>query len=93
MVTQFREALDKQGSALTSTSLTKSARSPTRKTDEISATTSNKSFESFVRGIGKCSNLLDARRLRSDVTGQITKNKLLVGKLVVIVSVVHQNLT
>lgn len=79
-MTQFREALDKQGSALSFPSAPGS--SPTkraRKTEEISASTDPKQFEAFVRGIGRCSSLLDARRLRSDVAGQIRKTRALVG--------------
>ncbi|ORY72392.1 PXA domain-domain-containing protein [Leucosporidium creatinivorum] len=84
MVTQFREALDAQGSALTSTSIVVSPSPSTtslpplptkraRRTEEISVRTPTKQFESWVRGIGRCSNLADARRLRSDVSGQIRK--------------------
>lgn len=92
MVTQFREALDAQGSALTSTSIVVSPSSsnaplpfiPTkrsRRTEEISVRTPTKQFESWVRGIGRCSNLADARRLRSDVSGQIRKVRASIGEL------------
>ena len=80
MVDQFREALDKQGSALSSSSMTPTATSIRRassraKTEEISARTNPRQFEAFVRGIGKCNSLLDARRLRSDVAGQVRKTR------------------
>lgn len=91
MVTQFREALDAQGSALTSNSIvvspspSTSPLSPTitkrsRRTEEISVRTPTKQFESWVRGIGRCSNLADARRLRSDVSGQIRKVRASIGE-------------
>lgn len=89
MVNQFREALDAQGSALASHPITLPASplSPSntvtrraRKTEEISVKTPSKQFESWVRGIGKCSNLADARRLRSDVSGQIRKVRGKIGE-------------
>lgn len=75
MVTQFREALDKEES---SSSLNRTTSKPSR-TDEISVATSTKHFEIFVKRIGKRS-LADARRLRNDVNGQIRKTKILVGQ-------------
>lgn len=96
MVNQFREALDAQGSALAanpiilpssplspSTTITKRG----RRTEEISVRTPTKQFESWVRGIGRCSNLADARRLRSDVSGQIRKVRGMVGGRLVFPSV------
>ena len=50
---------------------------PNRHAEEISVRTTPKQFEAFVKGIGKCS-LLNARRLRSDVTGQIRKTRAVV---------------
>ncbi|KAK4703178.1 sorting nexin-25, partial [Phenoliferia sp. Uapishka_3] len=76
MVDQFREALDKQGTAISATSLAASSSiRRTRRTEEISVRTNPKQFETFVRGIGKCNSLLDARRLRSDVASQIRKTR------------------
>lgn len=82
MVSQFREALDQQGPALTADSISRRPMlSPRRaaKAEAISASTSSKQFGSFVRGIGKSNSLLDVRRLRSDVTDQIRKTRALVG--------------
>ena len=36
-------------------------------------------FESFVRSINRCSSLLDARRLKNDVVGEIRRTRLLLG--------------
>lgn len=81
MVTQFREALDKQGSTLSPTTIGNSTTiKRARRTEEISATTDPKQFEAWVRGIGRTSSLLDVRRLRSDVTGQIRKTTALIGE-------------
>lgn len=96
MVSQFREALDAQGAALSATSIVIPSSStpatpqpPTstgagskrpRRTEEISVRTSTKQFESWVRGIGRCGNLADARRLRSDVSGQIRKVRGMLGE-------------
>lgn len=86
MVTQFREALDKQGSSLKVAAIpvvppsTPAATTRPKRTEEISVRTSTKQFESWVRAISKSNNLLDVRRLRSDVTAQIRKTKALVGE-------------
>lgn len=53
-------------------------RSVSGRFEEISVRTSARQFETFVKGIAKCNNLLDARRLRSDVAGQIRKARLAV---------------
>ncbi|SCV67692.1 BQ2448_5303 [Microbotryum intermedium] len=75
MVNQFREALDKQGITLSPTAL--SPRTPSlrqnRKTEEISARTNPKQFDAWSKSIAQCANLLDARRLRSDVTNHIRR--------------------
>ena len=92
MVNQFRQALDAQGSALAShpivlppslLSHSTTVKARARKTEEISVKTPAKQFDSWVRGIGKCSNLADARRLRSDVSAQIRRVRSLVGELAI----------
>ncbi|KAI5479855.1 structural protein MDM1 [Pseudohyphozyma bogoriensis] len=77
MVNQFREALDKQDNAISSAASLHAASSvrKARRTEEISAKTDDKQFAAFVRGIGKCNSLIEARRLRSDVASQIRKTK------------------
>lgn len=47
----------------------------------ISVKTDTKSFESFVKGIGKVDSLMDLRRLRSDLGGEIRKTKGCLGEL------------
>lgn len=83
MVTQFREALDKQGAALLAPSPSPAKRARThRRTEEvISFRTNAKQFDKFVSGIAKCNSLLDARRLRSDVSGQIRKTRAMLADL------------
>lgn len=84
MVTQFREALDKQGSSISPLSVV--AATPNlpsnrkKRTEEISARTGHKQFDSWSRAISKSNNLLDTRRLRSDLAAQIRKIRSLVGK-------------
>ncbi|KDE04942.1 hypothetical protein MVLG_04698 [Microbotryum lychnidis-dioicae p1A1 Lamole] len=76
MVNQFREALDKQGITLSPTVLSPRATPSlrrTRKTEEISARTNPKQFDAWSKSIAQCANLLDARRLRSDVTNHIRR--------------------
>ncbi|KAI0072221.1 PhoX domain-containing protein [Panus rudis PR-1116 ss-1] len=50
--------------------------SPTR-TDTITIRTDPRQFESFLRSISRCSSLLDARRLKNDIMGEIRRTRAL----------------
>ncbi|KAG2350753.1 hypothetical protein BDR05DRAFT_943117 [Suillus weaverae] len=45
--------------------------------DTITVRTDMRQFESFLRSINRCSSLLDARRLKNDVMGEIRRTRLL----------------
>lgn len=47
--------------------------------DIITIRTDVRQFESFLRSINRCSSLLDARRLKNDVMGEIRRTRLLLG--------------
>lgn len=49
--------------------------------DAITIRTDIRQFESFLRSINRCSSLLDARRLKNDVMGEIRRTRLLLGML------------
>ncbi|KAI0828886.1 PXA domain-containing protein [Trametes gibbosa] len=53
------------------------ADAPTSTTETITIRTDVKQFESFLRSINRCSSLLDARRLRNDVMGEIRRTRTL----------------
>ncbi|GAA5906735.1 hypothetical protein JCM8208_006373 [Rhodotorula glutinis] len=84
MVTEFREALDKQapalaaatGLGLTAPSTARAAPVPGRKTEVVTVRTSARQFDAWLANIGALTTLGDARRLRSDVTSQIRRAKL-----------------
>ncbi|KAK4058531.1 tRNA (guanine-N(7)-)-methyltransferase (tRNA(m7G46)-methyltransferase) [Microbotryomycetes sp. JL221] len=85
MVDQFRQALNRQGTALSQLPLSiipngvsKSSRIP--KTAEISVVTNSKVLKSWFRDISKVKTLAEARRLRSDITTQIRKTRLRIGQ-------------
>jgi sorting nexin-25 len=48
--------------------------------DAITIRTDVRQFESFLRSINRCSSLLDARRLKNDVMGEIRRTRLLLGR-------------
>ncbi|KAI0364061.1 hypothetical protein BV20DRAFT_1030297 [Pilatotrama ljubarskyi] len=50
---------------------------PSATTETITIRTDGKEFESFLRSINRCSSLLDARRLRSDIMGEIRRTRAL----------------
>lgn len=45
--------------------------------ERITIRTNPRQFESFLRSISRCSSLLDARRLKNDVVGEIRRTRLL----------------
>ncbi|EIW86981.1 hypothetical protein CONPUDRAFT_134308 [Coniophora puteana RWD-64-598 SS2] len=47
------------------------------KSDLITVQTDVRQFESFLRGINRCSSLLDARRLKNDIMGEIRRTRQL----------------
>lgn len=47
--------------------------------DVITIRTDVRQFESFLRSINRCSSLLDARRLKNDVMGEIRRTRLSLG--------------
>jgi sorting nexin-25 len=50
-------------------------------TERITIRTNMRQFESFLQSIDKCSSLLDARRLKNDVVGEIRRTRILLGAL------------
>lgn len=48
-------------------------------TDRITMRTDARHFESFLRSISRCSSLLDARRLKNDIMGEIRRTRALLG--------------
>ena len=53
---------------------------PAGYTERITIRTTLRQFESFLRSISRCSSLLDARRLKNDVAGEIRRTRILLGK-------------
>lgn len=49
-------------------------------TETITIRTDVRKFESFLRSINRCSSLLDARRLKNDVMGEIRRTRMLLGE-------------
>lgn len=47
--------------------------------EQITMWTDTKHFEAFLRSISHSDSLLDARRLKNDITSEIRKTRLLLG--------------
>ncbi|GAA5932311.1 Mdm1p [Sporobolomyces koalae] len=75
MVNQFRQALDQQAPAAVGS---RGTQDEPRKTEAISVKTGQRQFDSWLRGISKTRDLADLKRLRSDVTAQTRKAKILI---------------
>ncbi|KAF5388574.1 hypothetical protein D9757_004709 [Collybiopsis confluens] len=53
------------------------ASNPVLSTETITIRTDSHQFEAFLRSINRCSSLLDARRLKNDVLGEIRRTRIL----------------
>lgn len=45
--------------------------------ERITTRTTARQFESFLRSLSRCTSLLDARRLKNDIVGEIRRTRLL----------------
>ncbi|BGP30845.1 tRNA (guanine-N(7)-)-methyltransferase (tRNA(m7G46)-methyltransferase) [Rhodotorula toruloides] len=81
MVNEFREALNKQEAALmaapTRTLSSAASSPPKRRTEVVTVRTGSRQFDAWLKSIGRCASLQEARRLKSDVSGQIRRAKIL----------------
>ncbi|BGO97035.1 PhoX domain-containing protein [Rhodotorula toruloides ATCC 204091] len=81
MVNEFREALNKQEAALmaapTRTLSSAASSLPKRRTEVVTVRTGSRQFDAWLKSIGRCASLQEARRLKSDVSGQIRRAKIL----------------
>ncbi|KAG9013602.1 Intermediate filament protein [Tulasnella sp. JGI-2019a] len=80
LISKVRNILDSQlgnsGSARHNQSISPSM-SKIRRTEDITSRTGARHFESFVQSISKCNSLLDARRLKNDIVGEIRRTRIL----------------
>lgn len=77
LITKVRNVLEAQ-SPRSQTRLP-TAPAETVATERITIRTDIRQFESFLRSINSCSSLLDARRLKNDVVGEIRRTRVLLG--------------
>ncbi|KAG8875090.1 Intermediate filament protein [Tulasnella sp. 331] len=80
LISKVRNILDSQlgtsGSARHNRSISSSLPNIHR-TEDITSRTGARHFESFVQSINKCNSLLDARRLKNDIIGEIRRTRIL----------------
>ncbi|KAK7058470.1 tRNA (guanine-N(7)-)-methyltransferase (tRNA(m7G46)-methyltransferase) [Paramarasmius palmivorus] len=76
LISKVRNVLEAQSPRPHRVSASVSA-SASRPTETITIRTDIKQFESFLRSINRCSSLLDARRLKNDITGEIRRTRML----------------
>ncbi|KZT58373.1 hypothetical protein CALCODRAFT_495105 [Calocera cornea HHB12733] len=66
------------GTSVSLSSPTAQSLQPVRlRMEDISPRTSTKQFESFIRSVARCDSLLDARRLKNDISSEIRKTRVL----------------
>ncbi|KAJ6520120.1 PhoX domain-containing protein [Mycena sanguinolenta] len=75
LITKVRNVLEAQSPRPQHRMSAAPATGPT--TETITIRTDARQFESFLRSINRCSSLLDARRLKNDVVGEIRRTRLL----------------
>ncbi|KAJ6575421.1 PhoX domain-containing protein [Mycena capillaripes] len=74
LITKVRNVLEAQSPRPQRLSSAPVAALPT--TETITIRTDARQFESFLRSINRCSSLLDARRLKNDVVGEIRRTRI-----------------
>lgn len=87
LISKVRNILDSQlGSPVPSSQHPRSVSSSgvplnlnTRRTENITSRTGARHFDSFLQSINKCNSLLDARRLKNDMVGEIRRTRILLG--------------
>lgn len=80
-LTPLRKLISKVRSILDTESTTASTVRPSGgTTEDITSRTGIRHFESFLKSIGRTDSLLDARRLKNDVTNEIRKTRQLLAK-------------
>ena len=70
MISQVRQVLEKG---------TRRDKASQPHSENITFATDTKRFESFLRSIDKTNSLLDARRMRNDIMGEIRRTRLILG--------------
>ena len=91
MISRVRNVLENQ-------SPRKTIRHRTTKPQEvITLQTDTRHFEAFLRSIGRCDSLLDARRLKNDISGEIRRTRALLGMVselyfIVLLTIIQPNI-
>lgn len=70
MISQVRQVLEKG---------TRRDPAPQVQAENITLTTDVKRFESFLRSLDRTNSLLDARRMKNDILGEIRRTRLMLG--------------
>ncbi|PPR01909.1 hypothetical protein CVT24_001248 [Panaeolus cyanescens] len=76
LISKVRNVLESQLPRSRSRAVNASSSTPGH-TEKITIRTNVRQFESFLRSINHCSSLLDARRLKNDIVGEIRRTRLL----------------
>lgn len=76
LISKVRTVLEAQ-SPRHKSRVAQSSPATTGHTERITTRTNARQFESFLRSIGSTSSLLDARRLKNDIVGEIRRTRLL----------------
>ncbi|KAF9055864.1 PhoX domain-containing protein [Panaeolus papilionaceus] len=76
LISKVRNVLESQLPRSRSRAVNASSSTPGH-TEKITIRTNARQFESFLRSINNCSSLLDARRLKNDIVGEIRRTRLL----------------
>lgn len=77
LISKVRNLLESQSPSPVSTRTSLSKRP---ETEVITFRTNARHFEAFLRSISRCDSLLDARRLKNDIGGEIRRTRALLGK-------------
>lgn len=81
LVTEFRKALDQQGSNIDVAALSGRRQAKEPFGEAISVHTTRKDFDQFIRAIAKCTSLLEARRTANDLSRLIRQTQSVLSEI------------
>ncbi|KIO31779.1 hypothetical protein M407DRAFT_19292 [Tulasnella calospora MUT 4182] len=77
LISKVRNILEAQSATSSGVSVTAQSAAAPKRMENITSRTAARQFESFIQSINRCDSLLDARRLKNDVVGEIRRTRVL----------------
>ncbi|KAG8972070.1 Intermediate filament protein [Tulasnella sp. 425] len=77
LISKVRNILEAQSATSSGLSMSVQTGTAPKRMENITSRTAARQFDSFIQSINRCDSLLDARRLKNDVVGEIRRTRIL----------------